>query len=120
MNQNPGLMGADGIGRVGPTANPLGGIFSINEFATYAYVDLLVLPRTEGNPLRITVPPVDFAVDGNGQALIGYSDNQVWRYESDYSIGSCLYTFAYSGFGPLKALAAQSDGSSVCIGAGGC
>jgi len=119
-NTTPGLMGADGIGRVGPTANPLGGIFLINEFATYQVIEVMVLPRTSGNPLRITVPPVDFGIDASGHALIGYSDRQIWRYETDYSIGNHYYDFNYSGFGALKALAVQKDGSSLVVGGGGC
>ena len=88
QNLSPGLLGNDGIKRVDPAQNPLEGLFTIAEFATYQVFDIDVTGIPNDLPTAILLPdPVDIyvgqAVNFNGTTSTD-TDGTITLYEFDY------------------------------------
>ena len=111
--QNPGLGNIDAMGRNqdGINLEPL----TLQEFATYQYLEIYVKPCTGVN-LRAGVTPVDIAVDETGHSRIVYSDRQVWLYDVGYCAGHLLYTADLGTVEEPIGIEAQEDGQSIVIG----
>ena len=108
-NPNPGLGGADAMGRVDWQESTL---FPLDEFATYQFMEIYVTPCA-GVDLRQGVTPVDIGIDEAGHSLIAYDDYQVWRYDAAYCTGSHAYTIEIENFETILEIDVQSDGRSI-------
>lgn len=93
QNSSPLLNGMDGIQRVAPIVNPLTGLFSIPEFATYAVFKVDVSSATELPVCDIEAIPANANVFTDQELSLDGSGS----YDPDGTIQSYEWDFTYDG-----------------------
>ena len=122
QNQMPALQGEDAIQRVSPGSSPLGGLFSIAEFATYQVFTIAVAPVSNPPPIwpqtqgdRGHTGSLGLVGPGNDQPTADF--HSVWHeYGNPLPIflsNDTIYTSNTGDGGALSAVAINiSDGST--------
>ena len=88
QNESSLLNGMDGIKRVGPTMNPLEGLFAIPEFATYQVFDLVV--QEAPSYIEVLIP------NGGEEWSVGSDREITWT--SEYIIGTVFIEYSKDNF----------------------
>lgn len=91
MNTNPLLYGMDGITRVDPIANPLEGLFAIDEFATYQTFDIEVFSGNDAPVCDLNVSDTEVGQGAIITADPGTSNDPdgsiiSYEYDNDYDV----------------------------------
>jgi len=116
-NPNPALAGADIMGRLDPNTLILS---YVPEFATYQIIYLHIQP-CDGVEMRSGVTPIDMGVDGEGNNIIAYSDNEVWKYDVDFCTGEKIYKADILELPNITRMDCHNDGRTIIMGpAGNC